>query len=155
MRAKKTIYTHNVAKKTNYDDRITLNGARPTIVPQYDGEWPPFAEVLSSMSPERRPSLRHAYGIQTDRLYQYFPIMFDAPPEMKWCPHCGDWRHQTQFNKDSTRGDGLDGWCKACRASERKRRDWLMRDSELLYQQWHDRHISRLYSEQTETEQAA
>lgn len=156
MRAKKSIYTHNVAKKTNYDDRITLNGARPTIVPQYDGEWPPFAEVLSSMSPERRPKdTTNTWDYHVLTMGNYEPLVFQTPAGQKWCNYHAHWVDRVHFGNDSRNRDGLKSYCKVCEAAEQRRRRVLERDSIELRKLWEERHISRLIPLQTERKRAA
>lgn len=42
---------------------------------------------------------------------------------MKFCRKCGEWKNETEFNKNRRRKDGLQDWCRECNiASSRKNR---------------------------------
>lgn len=82
-------------------------------------------------------------------------ITFEGEPGKKWCGHCAEWHDKRYFRKDASNRDGLYNWCKMCEAAEKKRRYWLQKDSELMWEQWHRRHIERVYFDETKFEQAA
>ncbi len=129
--------------KRDFSDRITMSGARIIIVAQEDGTWPPFAEIVGSKSPIRKPTDPNAWIVQMEKAGLFQPLMFELTKDEKWCSHCGDKHHRSLFTKDNNRHDGYDVWCKVCRAADQKRRYWLSKDSEEMWQQWEVRHIKR------------
>ena len=80
--------------------------------------------------------------------------LFQLEKDTRWCPHCGETRPKRLFGQDQTNWDGVRGWCKPCVAAEEKRRYWLKRDSDEMWEAWHRRHVLRLAND-TESEQAA
>lgn len=83
------------------------------------------------------------------------PIIFELEKDTRWCPHCGETRSVKMFSKDLSRKDGLRDWCKSCCAADERRRYWLKKDSDAMWQAWHRRHILRIESVETEIQQAA
>ena len=47
--------------------------------------------------------------------------IFTLDPDSRFCSHCGDVRPKHYFNSDASRHDGLDVYCKGCRAELRER----------------------------------
>ena len=45
-----------------------------------------------------------------------------ADGRVKRCPSCGETKHAADFGISSTRYDGLQGWCRVCRAAKAKAR---------------------------------
>ena len=43
------------------------------------------------------------------------------PANSRWCSCCGHIRLRPYFNHDASRPDGLDYWCRGCRAEQRER----------------------------------
>lgn len=43
-----------------------------------------------------------------------------APPGQKWCPTCKDFRDASSFNLDRGSKDGLQAYCKDCRAKQQR-----------------------------------
>src|SRR6056297_2620938 len=46
----------------------------------------------------------------------------DVRADRKYCPKCGVYKNKDEFNKDSTRKDGLQVWCKKCLSEHRKKK---------------------------------
>ena len=47
----------------------------------------------------------------------------------KWCSDCGDMRPLSYFSPDKNRPDGLDVWCKGCRAEHKRKMYRLEREA--------------------------
>ena len=41
-----------------------------------------------------------------------------AESGLKWCHKCASWKRRFEFNKDSTRSDGLNATCRGCQSSK-------------------------------------
>lgn len=52
------------------------------------------------------------------------PLIFDTPQGMKWCSRCGDWVSVRGFSPDLRNRDGLQSWCKTCRAEHKRKLYW-------------------------------
>lgn len=101
----------------------------------------------------RKPKDPNNWSLQLIMLKE--PTIWETPKDEKWCPQCGDWRHKSWFSEHKGRGDGLRGWCKTCEAADKRRREWLEKDSEKLMAEWEKRHILRPYPEPTKTKRIA
>lgn len=121
----------NTARQQNTEellDCITLGGKHSIMVPQEDGNWPPFASVQASNTVNRDPS-RHL--VSDDRLLRMAaqPQVREQVPGYKWCSNCGDLVKAEGFSLDPHSRDGRHTICKTCR-NEQARRWYALRKSQ-------------------------
>jgi hypothetical protein len=60
-----------------------------------------------------------------ERQYTFQPPTYMEAGEkhyMVWCPACAEWQRRGAFYADSSRTNGLRGWCKTCDNEKRAQR---------------------------------
>lgn len=123
-------------------DRVTVGGARIIYVPQEDGHWPPYAEVLASKMPSRQPHDPNGWESVLRSLREWEPEIYPVPKDHKFCSCCGEFVPLRYFSPHPGTKSGLQSWCKSCRNNHARRMYWMAKEEQRLREQGEERIIS-------------
>lgn len=95
---------------------ITLRPSQ-MLVPQFDGEDPPYAFVQASrMYPRDYPDQQAAELL----LWRTLGEVMAKPPGQEFCSDCGEWRMRSYFANNPAHPRGCDYVCKQCTNDRRR-----------------------------------
>lgn len=116
-RPRKKFYSDEVISLV---DVVTVKGGKmPVAVDQTNGEYPPFALVLSTRVLNRTPMpLERGRGELT--LKNYDPMILPGHEGKKWCIKCAEWVDKRKFTAKTDTADKLHPYCNTCRAEYRR-----------------------------------
>lgn len=95
-------------------DCVTL-GVKEIAVEQA-GQHPPYVMVMSSRVWPRDPRTQMERLERMERAMLKSFAIYDDHPGMKYCINCTEWMKLNRFSPDARHRDGLQSWCKFCRA---------------------------------------
>lgn len=67
--------------------------------------------------------------VTVPKIVPFYPEITLIPKGTKWCSHCGDWVKVEGFSPHKGNRDGLQSWCKSCRAEHARYLYWQEKDT--------------------------
>ncbi len=85
-----------------------------------DGEIT-HASVQESGSVLRQPKLEDEQAHLIRSLREFEPTIYEAHEGCAYCSGCGEWRLKSRFSPDKRKKNGLQTYCKQCRAEQERK----------------------------------
>lgn len=112
-------------------DKITLGGVKPIGVSQHadDGELLGAATVQVSRSTKRKPRYVDEEKVYRHAVRRFETTIFPNMPGYKYCSACGEWVSIKGYSPNTGNKDGLQSWCKECRAQHARYMYWQQKNT--------------------------
>jgi len=111
-----------------YADYVSRAGVKAVAVGSEDRHNPLMTVIQAQLGGNRQPRDYYNPPNVID-IFDLNPNIKLIPAGKKWCSHCTEWVKLEGYSPNKGNRDGLQSWCKGCRAEHARYIYWQQRNT--------------------------